>query len=190
MPEAAVETRGLRKSYGLVEALRGLDLRITTASLHGFLGRFDDSGRNDSLHRAFPGWRKDLEEHYRRTFNLNSDRRVKELSRRARTKLVLLLTLCRGAELLMLDEPTSGLDPAAAEEVLQALVSYAAGDGTTVFFSSHQIAEVEQISDRVTIIDRGRALVTGTLDDLRVQYRRIQLVFANEVPREPCKLPA
>ena len=52
----------------------------------------------------------------------------------------------------------------------------------TVFFSSHQIAEVDQIADRVAIIDRGRAVVTGALDDLRESYRRIQLVFDGDAP--------
>ena len=86
-----------------------------------------------------------------------------------RTKLALLLALCRGAELLILDEPTSGLDPAMTEEVLQALVAHVAREEMTVFFSSHQIAEVDQIADHVAIIDRGRAVVSGALDDLREQ---------------------
>ena len=72
-----------------------------------------------------------------------------------RTKLALLLALCRGAELLILDEPTAGLDPAMTEEVLQALVAHVAREEMTVFFSSHQIAEVDQIADHVAIIDRG-----------------------------------
>jgi ABC-2 type transport system ATP-binding protein len=66
--------------------------------------------------------------------------------------------------------------------VLQALVGHAAERGTTVFFSSHQIADVEQIADHVAIIHRGRAAVTGVLDDLRQHYRRIQLVFDGEAP--------
>ena len=65
-----------------------------------------------------------------------------------RTKLALLLALCRGAELLILDEPTAGLDPAMTEEVLQALVAHVASEEMTVFFSSHQIAEVDQIADQ------------------------------------------
>ena len=99
-----------------------------------------------------------------------------------RTKLAMLLALCRGAELLMLDEPTSGLDPAMAEEMLQALVGHVAAEGSTVFFSSHQLAEVEQIADHVAIIDRGQTVVAGELDDLRAQYRRIQLVFEGNAP--------
>ena len=99
-----------------------------------------------------------------------------------RTKLSLLLALCRGAELLILDEPTSGLDPVITEEVLQALVSGVAGEQMTVFFSSHQIAEVDQIADHVAIIDRGQVAISGSLDDLRGNYRRIQLVFDGDAP--------
>ena len=129
----------------------------------------------------FPAWRSDLEERYLRKFELPRHRRVKALSQGTRTKLALLLALCRNAELLILDEPTSGLDPAMTEEVLQLLVSHAS-ESTTIFFSSHQVAEVDQISDRVVILHRGRAVVAGALDDLRERYRRIHLVFDTDAP--------
>ncbi len=137
----------------------------------------------------FPRWRADLEQRYLRKFELHSNQKVKALSRGTRTKLALLLALCRGAELLILDEPTSGLDPAMAEEVLQALVAHVAGEETTVFFSSHQIAEVDQIADHVAIIDRGCAVVTGAVDDLRESYRQIQLVFDGDAPQAGFRAP-
>ena len=137
----------------------------------------------------FPRWRADLQQRYLRKFELPLDRKVKALSRGMRTKLALLLALCRGAELLILDEPTSGLDPAVTEEVLQALVAHVASEEMTVFFSSHQIAEVDQIADRVAIIDRGRTLVTGALDDLRENFRRIQLVFDGDAPEPKFRAP-
>jgi ABC-2 type transport system ATP-binding protein len=124
-----------------------------------------------------------------RRFELPADRRVKALSRGMRTKLALLLALSRGAELLILDEPTSGLDPAMTEEVLQALVAHVAGEEMTVFFSSHQIAEVEQIADRIAIIDRGRAVVSGALDDLKENFRRVQLVFDRDAPDAAFRTP-
>ena len=130
----------------------------------------------------FPKWRKDLEEKYLRKFELPVNREVKALSRGMRTKLALLLALCRGGELLILDEPTSGLDPAMTEEVLQTLVAHAGTEGSTVFFSSHQLAEVDQIADHLAIIDRGRTVVAGSLDDMRERYRRIQLVFDGDAP--------
>jgi ABC-2 type transport system ATP-binding protein len=106
-----------------------------------------------------------------------------------RTKLALLLAFCRGADLLVLDEPTSGLDPAVAEEVLQALVTQVAGGEVTVFFSSHHIAEVEQVADRVAIVDRGRVVLSGALDDLRDRHRRIRVVFDGDAPEPAFRAP-
>jgi ABC-2 type transport system ATP-binding protein len=241
----AIEIVDLRKQYGGVEAVRGLNLRVPAGSIFGFLGRngagktttikvllgmarptsgsarvfglaADDPSRSVEIRRRtgfvsedkdlydfmtveeivrftasfFPRWRGDLQQRYLRAFELPPDRRVKALSRGMRTKLALLLALCRGAELLLLDEPTSGLDPAVAEEVLQALVEHAGREEMTIFFSSHQIAEVDQIADRVAIMHAGRAVVSGALDDLRENFRRVQLVFDGEAPsatfRAPC----
>ena len=137
----------------------------------------------------YPRWRRDLEQRYLAWFELPAARKVKTLSRGTKTKLALLLALSRGAELLVLDEPTSGLDPAVAEEVLQALVSHVAREEMTVFFSSHQIAEVDQIADRIAIIDRGRTVVAGALDDIRERFRRIELVFSGDAPEPAFRSP-
>ena len=125
----------------------------------------------------FPGWRRDLEERYLKQFELPAERRLPKLSKGMNSKLQLLLALCRGAELLILDEPTEGLDPAVIEDALQAVVTLAAEAGTTVFFSSHQLAEVEQIADRVCIIENGAAVLNESLDELRARYRVVQVVF-------------
>ena len=134
----------------------------------------------------FPKWRDDLGRRYLKLFDLPPNRKIPDLSKGMRSKLMLLLAISRGAELLILDEPTDGLDPAATEEVLKELVALSASEGTTIFFSSHQLAEVDQIADHVCIIDRGRAIVAGSLDDLKVQYQRLQIVFAEE-PRTPVR---
>jgi ABC-2 type transport system ATP-binding protein len=137
----------------------------------------------------FPAWRRDLEEKYLDLFQLPRKKAVPKLSKGMRTQLMLLLAMARGAELLIMDEPTSGLDPAMTEDVLQILADLAASDGTTVFFSSHQLAEVEQICDRVCIIDQGQAVIDGELDDLKADYRRVLLVFEGTPPRELASLP-
>jgi len=132
----------------------------------------------------FPGWRRDLEERYLELFRLPLGKAVPKLSKGMRTQLMLLLAMARGAELLLMDEPTSGLDPAMTEDILRALADSAASGETTIFFSSHQLAEVEQICDRVCIIDEGQAVIDGELDELKSQYRRILLVFDGLPPRE------
>jgi ABC-2 type transport system ATP-binding protein len=166
-PSASVE---IRRRTGFVGDDKGLYDAMTVGGMIRYTASF------------YPQWNRELEEKYLERFELPPQRGIKALSRGMRTKLALLLALCRGADLLILDEPTTGLDPAATEDVLQALVGHAAERGTTVFFSTHQIGDVEQIADHVAIIDRGRTAVAGVLDDLRQNYRRIQLVFDGDAP--------
>jgi ABC-2 type transport system ATP-binding protein len=129
----------------------------------------------------FPKWRDDLEKRYLQMFELPPKRKIPDLSKGMRSKLMLLLAISRGAELLILDEPTDGLDPAATEDVLRELVEITASEGTTMFFSSHQLAEVEFIADHIGIIDQGKMIASGSLDEMKAQYQRLQIVFADSV---------
>ena len=129
----------------------------------------------------FPKWRDDLERRYLEMFELPANRKIPDLSKGMRSKLMLLLAISHGAELLILDEPTDGLDPAAMEDMLRELVALSASERTTIFFSSHQLAEVEQIADHIAIVDRGRTIVAGALDDLKAHYQRLQVVFEKEL---------
>ncbi|MFZ0592808.1 MAG: ABC transporter ATP-binding protein [Bryobacteraceae bacterium] len=134
----------------------------------------------------FPKWRSDLEQRYLKMFELPPNKKIPNLSKGMRSKLMLLLAISRGAELLILDEPSDGLDPAAVEDVLRELVTLSASEGITIFFSSHQLSEVEQIADHVSIIDHGRAIVGDSLDDLKARYRRLHIVFEN-APAKPVR---
>jgi ABC-2 type transport system ATP-binding protein len=127
----------------------------------------------------FPRWRDDLASRYLKTFDLPPRRKIPDLSKGMRSKLLLLLAISHGAELLILDEPSDGLDPAAVEEILRELVALAVSEGTTIFFSSHQLSEVEQIADCICIVDSGKAIVAGSLDDLKCQYQRLHVVLEN-----------
>ena len=173
-PQAGVE---IRRRVGFVSEEKDLYGSMSVDEMIRFTRSF------------FPKWRSDLQERYLRRFDLPLDRKVKALSRGTRTKLALLLALCRGAELLLLDEPTSGLDPAMAEEVLRAIITQVAEDGTTVLFSSHQLSEVDEVADHVVIIERGRAAIAGSLDDLRAGFRRVHLVFEGPAPEREFASP-
>jgi ABC-2 type transport system ATP-binding protein len=124
----------------------------------------------------YPGWREDVEKKLLEEFRLPLDRLTKKLSKGMRTQTALLLAFARGAELLILDEPTEGLDPVMAEKLLELVVG-AAADGASIFFSSHQIAEVEQIADRILLIDRGQLLLDTTIDSISTDFRRIRGVY-------------
>ena len=136
----------------------------------------------------YADWKPGIAEKLLAEYQLPPKRKVRALSKGMRTKLALLLSLSRRPELLILDEPSEGLDPVAIEELLQSLV-VAAAQGTTIFFSSHQIAEVERIADRVCIIDHGTLIDDFSLDELRQDYRRITLGFAGHAPSDEFRIP-
>jgi ABC-2 type transport system ATP-binding protein len=135
----------------------------------------------------YPDWRKNVEKKLIRDYELPLRRRVKMLSKGMRTKLALLLAFARRPELLILDEPSEGLDPVGIEHLLQLLVAQAA-EGVSVFFSSHQITEVERVADQVCILEKGCLLVDASLDQLRQFYRRIDLVFSSPPPEREFRI--
>jgi ABC-2 type transport system ATP-binding protein len=91
-----------------------------------------------------------------------------------RQRLGLAQALLPRPELLILDEPTDGLDPQGIREIRQLLTELAHNQGLTILMSSHMLQEVERICNRIAIIDRGRLLYQGSVQDLvdrELQYR-------------------
>lgn len=99
-------------------------------------------------------------------FGLDPRKKCRTYSKGNRQKVAIIAALVSDVELYLLDEPTSGLDPL-MENVFQAQVRAAQSAGKTVFLSSHILAEVEQLCDRVSIIKDGRIVESGTLAELR-----------------------
>jgi ABC-2 type transport system ATP-binding protein len=159
----------IRRRVGLVTEEKDLYPYMTVAQMIRFTRSF------------FPKWRDDLERRYLTLFDLEPHRKVADLSKGMRSKLMLLLGISHGAELLILDEPTEGMDAVTVEDLLRELVAISSAEGTTIFFSSHQLEEVEQVADHVCIIDRGAAMITGVLDDLKADYQRLRIVFAEDL---------
>jgi len=100
------------------------------------------------------------------------NRAVKKYSLGMRQRLGLAAALLREPRLLVLDEPTNGLDPQGIREIRDLLAELNKA-GTTVFLSSHQLAEVEQLCTRVGIVDRGRLVLQQDLDELRAPTGRV-----------------
>ena len=109
--------------------------------------------------------------------NLAEDRKtpIKKCSKGMRQRAALLAALIHEPELLFLDEPTSGLDPAARAEVHRMLLDLRAG-GTTVFLTTHDMAEAEGLCDRVGILDEGHLVACDAPEALRLRFARNRLV--------------
>ncbi len=141
----------------------------------------------DFLRPIYPRWDQPYAESLLRRFDLKPQQPIKGLSHGQRVKAALLLALARRPRLLVLDEPTTGLDPVARQEVLEELMAVLADEDRTILFSSHNTLDVEQISDQITFIDRGRIIDSYSKEVFLDRWRRLRLVLPPDgvVPRLP-----
>ena len=101
----------------------------------------------------------------------DANRLVRGYSMGMRQRLGIALALLNEPDLLILDEPTNGLDPAGIREMRDLISRLPQEQGITVFLSSHLLSEVEQVATHIGIINQGRMLFQGTLDDLHARRR-------------------
>lgn len=120
-------------------------------------------------------------------FQLDPRKKFRTYSKGNRQKVALVAALASDVELYILDEPTSGLDPL-MEAVFQDCIRELKARGKTVLLSSHILAEVEALCDRVTIIRKGRDIQSGTLDELRHLHRTtIKVQTEKKMPKLKAK---
>jgi ABC-2 type transport system ATP-binding protein len=136
--------------------------------------------------RAFyPCWDDAYAQELRALFAIDPAARVRELSRGQKARTGLLVALAYRPELLILDEPSTGLDPLARRDILAAVLRTAAQEGRTVLFSSHLLDEVERVSDHIAVLDKGRIVVAGPLDEVRAAHWVLTVRFDGPRPTPP-----
>jgi ABC-2 type transport system ATP-binding protein len=123
----------------------------------------------------YPGWDAVYAQQLLERFSLRPAQMTRSLSRGEHAKALLLLVLARRPRLLVLDEPTSGLDPVARQEVLTEFMDVLLDEDRSIVFSSHNTADVERISDRITFIDRGRIIDSSDKETFLEHWRRLHL---------------
>ena len=122
--------------------------------------------------RAFYlGWDDAYARALEQSFALDPSAKIKTLSKGQKARLGLLVALAYRPELLVLDEPSSGLDPIVRRDILGAVIRTIADEGRTVLFSSHLLEEVEQVADHVTMINRGKIVLSDALEVIREMHR-------------------
>ncbi len=109
-------------------------------------------------------------------FSVDPRKRARVLSKGMRTAVMVALAFSQNAEILVLDEPTSGLDPVNQRHVLSLMINEAA-KGNSVVFSSHQIGQVERAAEHIAVMDRGRVVLEGLVDDLKADRKIVEGVF-------------
>jgi ABC-2 type transport system ATP-binding protein len=124
----------------------------------------------------YPTWDHELAFKYLRDFELPMRTRIKHLSKGQNVRLGLVLALAHRPELVILDDPALGLDPIMRKQFNRDLITHLQGEGSTVFYSSHLLYEVEPVADEVAILDGGRIVRQAETEYLRRDVKQLALI--------------
>lgn len=125
------------------------------------------------IQSIYSDWDPLYADHLLKVFDLKADQKTKGFSHGQRVKAGLLLVLARRPKLVVLDEPTTGLDPVAREEVLTELAEILRNEERSVLFSSHNTQDVEQLSDTISFLHKGKLLDSQDKETYLDRWRRI-----------------
>jgi ABC-2 type transport system ATP-binding protein len=139
------------------------------------------------LRPFYPTWDHELEARLVKQFDLPLDRKLKHLSRGMRMKAALASALAFRPKLIVLDEPFSGLDPLVRDELGKALLKRTAE--STIFLSSHDLAEIEGFATQVTYLDAGRVRLSEEMASLSARFREVEISMDVSV-NVPADLPS
>jgi ABC-2 type transport system ATP-binding protein len=128
----------------------------------------------------YPSWDPALERELLAQLALPADRKLSDLSRGMLMKAALLSSLAYRPKLLILDEPFSGLDPLVREELVKGIIEVSASGNWSVLVSSHDIEEVERMTDCVMFLDEGRLRLSETTAALQGRFRKVEVDWPPE----------
>src|SRR5882724_8901000 len=138
------------------------------------------------LREFYSTWDSDLEQSLVKQFDLPLDRKIKTLSRGMKMKLALASALAFHPRLIVLDEPFGGLDPLVRDQLIEGLLERASE--STIFLSSHDLAEIESFSSHVGYLDSGKLLFSEEMSSLATRFREVELTRETDQPL-PSLLP-
>jgi ABC-2 type transport system ATP-binding protein len=155
---------------------------------HQLYGWMSVRESGDFQSRFYPTWNEKIFRGIIGHFGLRPTARVKSLSRGERAGLCLALTLAPEPELLILDDPAVGLDPVARRSLIESMVFLTRRSDRTIFFSSHQLPDVERVADYIAVLDRSVLRACCPLETFRNSIQQVRLRFRGPPPPLP-KIP-
>ena len=129
---------------------------------------------NDAMAVGYENWDSKSYYAYLDKFNLEREKKVEELSRGMKIKLMLAVALSHDAKILILDEPTSGLDPAMRDELVDIVLDFMENEDNTVLFSTHITQDLDRIADYIVFIDEGKIVFEGSKDEFYDKFLLIK----------------
>lgn len=195
------KTTTIRMMLGLVQPTRGggsildCDIRSLTPEIRARIGYLTEEHQlyawmtvkqcGEFQLAFYPRWNDKVFRGVVGHFKLKPEAKVKDLSRGERAGLCLALTLAPDPELLILDDPALGLDPVARRSLVESMIYLTRRSDRTIFFSSHDLADVERVADHIAVMDRSILRACCPVDVFREKVRQVRLSFNGEPPRLP-----
>ncbi|MGM7681828.1 ABC transporter ATP-binding protein [Cytobacillus sp. Hm23] len=179
-------TKGSATVFGLDVVKDTKEIRKIIGYLPSEVHYYDDMKAKDLLQYSSKFYKLDTTakiNELAERLDLDLTRKVEDLSFGNRKKVGIIQALLHQPKLLILDEPTSGLDPLIQQTFFD-LLHELRDDGTTIFFSSHYLGEVQKMCDRVGIIKEGRVLKVEQIEQLRHnQFKKVSILFSGQPPQ-------
>lgn len=185
-PNGAGKTTTIKSVLGIINyqsgeiKLFGLDSRENSAQINDRVGVvmdspfYADDWTSADIEQAvspfYSHWNTEAYAGLLKKFDIGRKKKVKELSRGMKIKLMMAVALSHDAKLLILDEPTSGLDPVARDELCDILSDFVTDENRSVLFSTHITSDLEKIADYITFILNGQIVFTGLKDDMLEKF--------------------
>lgn len=183
---------GTAKVFGLDCISESRAIKRDIGYLPSEVNYYDDMRVRDLLSYSAKFYKKDCGARITELcdiFQLDMNRKIDDLSLGNKKKTAIVQALLHEPKLLIFDEPTSGLDPL-MQSVLFDVLRKGNEKGTTIFFSSHILSEVQQLCDRVAIIKEGRILNVGSIEELAAnKYVKVKISLENSAEAEKIILP-
>ena len=123
---------------------------------------------------GYDKWNAKTYYEYLDKFELEREKKVSDLSRGMKIKLMLAVALSHDAKILILDEPTSGLDPAMRDQLVDMILDFMENENHTVLFSTHITQDLDRIADFIVFIDEGKIVFEGSKDELYDKFLLIK----------------
>ncbi|ASS90730.1 MULTISPECIES: ABC transporter ATP-binding protein [Aeribacillus] len=132
----------------------------------------------------YPSFSRERFQTLQDVFDLDLKQKIYRLSKGVQRQVAFWLAFSAMPELLILDEPFDGLDPVMRKKMKNIIIQDVAAREMTVIVSSHNLQEVEDISDHIGILHKGELLIKRNLDDLKSNIHKVQIAFQGSVPSE------
>ncbi|MEJ8553134.1 ABC transporter ATP-binding protein [Tepidibacter sp. Z1-5] len=133
--------------------------------------------------RIYKNWNEERFKRLEEVFNINTNKRINSLSKGMQRQVAFWLSFSTMPKIMILDEPVDGLDPVMRKKVKNLIIQDVAEREMTVFISSHNLRELEDICDHIGILHKGNMIIQKDLDDLKSDVHKIQVAF-DEIPKE------